>query len=63
MFPFFTVDLAGGWTNEVTFGDDGSVAVTSTCKAGNPQILGALVTPIDQAVAFVEVAERELAAA
>jgi hypothetical protein len=63
VFPFFSVDLAGGWTNSVQFHSDGTVTVTSTCKAGNPQILGVLVTSIHDAVALLveePAAEEEL---
>ena len=49
-FPFFGVDGEGGWSNSVTFHDDGTFTAVSTSEAGNPQIIGVLVQTIEQAV-------------
>lgn len=46
IFPFFEAESSGGWTNAVSFDDQGNITVTSSCPAGNPQILGVLVSPI-----------------
>jgi len=46
VFPFFEAEGSGGWSNDVTFDDNGNVTVTSKCMAGNPQILGVLVSSI-----------------
>ncbi|WP_437757219.1 hypothetical protein [Sorangium sp. So ce1389] len=46
VWPFFEAHGEGGWSNEATFDDSGNVTITSTCKAGNPQILGIIVLPI-----------------
>jgi len=46
-FPFFTASGSGGWTHEITNSDTRSFTLTSSSPAGNPQILGVLVSPID----------------
>jgi hypothetical protein len=46
VFPFFEAEASGGWSNDASFDDQGNVTVTSSCPAGNPQILGVLVSPI-----------------
>jgi hypothetical protein len=46
IFPFFEAETSGGWHNGATFDDEGNITVTSTCPAGNPQILGVLVSPL-----------------
>lgn len=46
VFPFFEAEASGGWSHDVSFDDQGSVTVTSSCPAGNPQVLGVLVSPI-----------------
>jgi hypothetical protein len=45
-FPFFEAEGSGGWDHNVSFDDQGSITVASTCPAGNPQILGVLVGPL-----------------
>jgi hypothetical protein len=45
-FPFFEAEGSGGWEHNVNFDDSGSITVKSTSPAGNPQILGVLVSPI-----------------
>jgi len=48
VFPFFAADASGGWDNQASFGDKGGITITSICPKGNPNILGVLVTPIQQ---------------
>lgn len=50
IWPFFSVSGEGGWTHTTTFNDDGSFIVESSCKAGNPNVLGVLVTPFDKTI-------------
>lgn len=45
-FPFFEAEGSGGWSHDVSFDDQGNITVTSSSPAGNPQILGVLVSPI-----------------
>jgi hypothetical protein len=45
-WPFFEAEGSGGWSQSVSFDSEGMMTVSSTCPAGNPQILGAIVTPI-----------------
>ena len=45
-WPFFEAEGSGGWTHNVNFDSQGIMTVDSTCPAGNPQILGVIVTPI-----------------
>jgi hypothetical protein len=49
VFPFFEAEASGGWSNNASFDDRGNMTVTSSCPAGNPQILGVLVSPIADA--------------
>jgi hypothetical protein len=51
VWPFFEAHGEGGWSNETSFDDSGNVTVTSTCLAGNPQLLGVIVTPITSSFA------------
>lgn len=46
VFPFFKAQGSGGWTHDVSFTDGGGMGITSESPEGNPQILGAIVTPI-----------------
>ena len=46
VFPFFEVSGSGGWSTQTTFDDNGNVTVKSSCAAGNPQVLGVLVSEI-----------------
>jgi hypothetical protein len=46
IFPFFKAQGSGGWTHDVSFTDGGGMTITSESSLGNPQILGAIVTPI-----------------
>ncbi|GAB3723433.1 hypothetical protein GCM10027594_04360 [Hymenobacter agri] len=46
IWPFFEASGSGGWTNSTSFDAQGNVTVTSTCPAGNPNVLGVIVTPI-----------------
>ncbi|MCC5667315.1 hypothetical protein LC653_26390 [Nostoc sp. CHAB 5784] len=48
-WPFFSAEGQGGWSTDVKFNDDGSVTVTSSSKAGNPNVLGVLVSPFTNA--------------
>jgi hypothetical protein len=45
-WPFFEAEGQGGWHHQATFDSNGMMTVTSSCPAGNPQILGVIVTPI-----------------
>lgn len=45
-WPFFEAQGSGGWSHSFKFDEQGNVTITSTCPAGNPNILGAIVTPI-----------------
>lgn len=49
-WPFVDASEGSGWTHDAQFNDQGQVTVTSTCPAGNPTILGVLVTPISKAL-------------
>lgn len=51
-FPFFEASASGGWSHSATFDAEGNVTVTSSCPAGNPNILGAIVTPIQGVLAI-----------
>lgn len=46
IFPFFEAAGSGGWTHDTSFNSAGMVTVNSSCPAGNPAILGVIVTPI-----------------
>jgi len=49
-WPFFSTAGQGGWLTEVNFNDDGTfLTITSASKAGNPKVLGVLVSPFDHA--------------
>ncbi|MCC5667316.1 hypothetical protein LC653_26395 [Nostoc sp. CHAB 5784] len=48
-WPFFSTEGEGGWSTNVTFNHDGSVTITSASKAGNPNVLGVLVSPFTNA--------------
>lgn len=50
-WPFFEASASGGWSNEIEFDDAGTMSMSSSSPQGNPQVLGAIVTPIAQAVA------------
>lgn len=45
-WPFYQSSQQSGWTSNVQFGEDGTMQATVTSPAGNPQVLGAIVTPI-----------------
>jgi energy-coupling factor transporter ATP-binding protein EcfA2 len=49
-WPFFEVSVSGGWENDVEFDDHGAITMTSKSPEGNPQILGAIVTPISESL-------------
>lgn len=49
-FPFFEAGVPGRWENNVTFGDHGQATFRSSSRLGNPHVLGAIATPIRQAV-------------
>ncbi|MDN5870231.1 MAG: hypothetical protein L0H73_05865 [Nitrococcus sp.] len=50
VWPWFQANASGGWQNVVKFNDDGTFSVTSgNPKEGNPVVLGALVTNIQNA--------------
>lgn len=46
-WPFFSASGEGGWDHSVTSNSNGTATLTSTCPAGNPNILGVLVDPIN----------------
>jgi hypothetical protein len=46
IFPFFEAEENSGWTNNATFDDQGNITVTCSSLAGNPQVLGVLVSQI-----------------
>lgn len=48
-WPFFTATGKGGYTNTVTFNDQGQFTCKTSCALGNPQILGVLQTPTSSA--------------
>lgn len=50
IFPFFEATSSGGWSTSVDFGSGGTLSATMSSPAGNPQILGAVVTPIGVAL-------------
>lgn len=43
-WPFFSASASGGNTTDVSFSDSGQMTVKYTSPAGNPQLLGVLVT-------------------
>jgi hypothetical protein len=45
-WPFFSAGGSSGWSSSASFDTSGAVTVTITSPAGNPQILGCIVTPI-----------------
>lgn len=47
-FPFFEAEAAHGWNTSTTFSDKGNATMTTKSKAGNPQVLGVIVTPISE---------------
>lgn len=51
VWPFFAVSGSSGWNSSVKFFDNGTVTVSSSLPAGNPQILGCIVTPISAVLA------------
>ncbi|PIA78562.1 hypothetical protein BFR04_03235 [Gaetbulibacter sp. 4G1] len=46
-WPFFSADASGGNHTKVTFSDSGKMTTRYTNPAGNPQLLGVLVTKTD----------------
>jgi hypothetical protein len=46
-WPFFEASASGGWTNDLEFDDAGSITMSSSSPTGNPIVLGAIVTPIE----------------
>ena len=46
IFPFFEAEENSGWKNSATFDDQGNITVKCTSLAGNPQVLGVLVSQI-----------------
>jgi len=49
-WPFFQASGSGGWNHHTVFDSKGIMTVRSTCKPGNPQILGVIVTPFPAVV-------------
>lgn len=49
-FPFFSISGSGGWDTSSSFTDNGVLNVTSSCKVGNPQVLGIMQSPISSYV-------------
>lgn len=52
-FPFFETETSEGWSHDVTFDDEGVMTLSSSCMAGNPQILGVIVDDIQNVVGSV----------
>ena len=48
-WPFFKAQGEGGWSTDVSFNDNGSISITSSSKAGNPNVLGVLVSSFKDA--------------
>jgi hypothetical protein len=46
VWPFFQASGSGGWSTTTGFDGSGNATITSTCAAGNPNILGVSVTAI-----------------
>ncbi|WP_281990575.1 hypothetical protein [Aquimarina aggregata] len=44
VWPFFSASGSGGSSTNVTFSDSGAMTITITNPAGNPQLIGVLVT-------------------
>jgi len=44
-FPFFCAEASGGFSSNVTFDGSGTMTVTGSSPAGNPVVLGAVVSP------------------
>ena len=53
-FPFFAASASGGWSNDVEFDQFGEITMTSSSPVGNPQVIGAIVTPISATLAAPE---------
>lgn len=47
-WPFFKAQGEGGWSTDVSFNDNGSISITSSSEAGNPNVLGVLVSPFEK---------------
>jgi hypothetical protein len=45
-WPFFEASGSGGFSNEASFDDQGTVTVSTTSPQGNPAVFGATVSPI-----------------
>jgi hypothetical protein len=44
-FPFFSAETSGGYTSSLSFNSGGTMTVTAASPAGNPVVLGAVVSP------------------
>lgn len=51
VWPFFSASGSGGSSTDVTFSDSGAMTVKISSPAGNPQLIGVLVTPVGDFVA------------
>ncbi len=47
-WPFYARKGTGGWNHDFNFIDQGGISITSHSPAGNPNILGVIVTPIEK---------------
>jgi len=47
-WPFYASKGSGGWDHNCIFNDQGGFSIISSSPAGNPNILGAIVTPIEK---------------
>lgn len=50
-WPFFKASGSGGWSHDISFDDQGNMAISSTNPQGNPNILGVTVSPISKLLA------------
>jgi hypothetical protein len=48
-FPFFETEVSGGWQNNLSFENDGTMTFKSSSPVGSPVLLGAIVSPISAA--------------
>ena len=46
-WPFFEANASGGFQSNATFNSAGQMTITSSMPAGNPTVLGAIVTPVN----------------
>ena len=51
-WPFFEASVSGGFQSNPTFNSAGQMTITSSMPAGNPTVLGAIVTPVNAVMMF-----------